>query len=156
MIGGYNVNLGEELSSVEIINLNDDDNSESCDRLPFYPGGDGGMTCGALGGAAVVKCCGNWDDLDECFDLDPIFGVWTPADSMLESRHAPRSSFLQGLPVRLYCQSTMIRLLCLQMMLIGIYLAAAENTAENALVDAKDAQTMYCCTVPFLVVVAVV
>ncbi len=93
VIGGYNPDLGGDLSSVEVIDLAD--SSSTCEAIVDYPGASGGLAVGILND--MVKVCGNYRDSNECYDYDPASQTWSNAAGMLQSRYSPRASFMQDI-----------------------------------------------------------
>ncbi len=90
VIGGSNDLLGGDLSSVEVVDL--EDPSATCDLIADYPVQDSGMVAGVIGD--LIKSCGSHNDRDDCYDYNPATNVWTTSASMLTARYRPRASFI--------------------------------------------------------------
>ncbi len=93
VVGGYNNNLAFDLSSVEVIDL--ENPSSTCSPVHDYPKGASGMALAIIDG--LVRSCGDSDDSILCYDFDPATNFWTPPSArMLFARYRPRGSIVNG------------------------------------------------------------
>ncbi len=91
VIGGFNSTY--YLSNVEVIDLENPTNI--CNMIADYPVEDGGMTVGLIDG--LIKSCGGFHDIDDCYDYNPTTNSWITSASLLNERSIPRSSFIDGI-----------------------------------------------------------
>ncbi len=78
---------------MEVIDL--ENPSNTCSLLADYPVREDSMAVGIIDG--LIKSCGGGYDTNDCYDYNPATNSWITSASLINERHRPKSSFIDGI-----------------------------------------------------------